>query len=230
MRKIICLLLTGLLAAGFLLTASAQEVGCTVSVGDGAALAGQTVTLPITIQGNPGVTNFALRLSYSADELELVSINTADAEENGYLCSALVAVNPHRTQPDGTEYGYAVCAMPETMTQDGVLLTVTFQIKEGFVGTASVTPTLEYMRTASEDGTAFTEQTAATASGSVASVLQGDMNGDGRITSLDAAIIYQHVMQGRALTDAKLLAADINGDGRITSLDAALLYRRVNNT
>lgn len=60
--------------------------------------------------------------------------------------------------------------------------------------------------------------------------LAGDLNGDGQLSALDAAMVYRHVMTKFALTQRQQTAADVNGDGSLTAVDAALLYRKVNNT
>ena len=50
--------------------------------------------------------------------------------------------------------------------------------------------------------------------------IQGDLNGDGRVTNADVALLLDEVTAGEA-TD--LEAGDLNGDGRLTNADVALL-------
>lgn len=229
MRKIGCFLMAGLLAAGLRLPAAAAQSECRISVDGGAVLSGQTLTLPITLEGNPGVTNLALRLDYDRQALELVSIQTADGDNRPYLCGELAAVNPDRQDENGTHYGYAVCAMPETMTQDGVLMTATFRAKTDFTGETRVKTVVEYLRSANADGTQFTQLTASAGESTVNVALLGDVNGDGEITTADAALTYQAILGARTLTDAQQQAADVSGDGAVTTVDAAMIYRFVNN-
>ena len=59
-------------------------------------------------------------------------------------------------------------------------------------------------------------------------VLLGDMNGDGEISALDAALVYNYVNEIVDLTEAQLKAADVDGNGEVTALDAALIYNYVN--
>ena len=61
-------------------------------------------------------------------------------------------------------------------------------------------------------------------------VLYGDINGDGRITTLDYAMLKRYVMKKLALTETQLLGADANRDGRVNALDYALLKRHVLKT
>ena len=56
----------------------------------------------------------------------------------------------------------------------------------------------------------------------------GDITGEGRITTVDAALLYAYV-NGRITLNAEQLArGDVTGDGKITTVDAALIYAFVN--
>ncbi|MDO4489061.1 MAG: dockerin type I repeat-containing protein [Eubacteriales bacterium] len=61
-----------------------------------------------------------------------------------------------------------------------------------------------------------------------ANVNYGDINGDGVISSTDAAMIYRYSNGKFTFTDEQKAAADVNGDGVISSTDAALVYRKSN--
>lgn len=59
-------------------------------------------------------------------------------------------------------------------------------------------------------------------------ILYGDMDGDGEITNLDAAIIYAYYNGKQTLTEEQLRRADVDGDGEVTNLDAAMVYAYYN--
>lgn len=59
-------------------------------------------------------------------------------------------------------------------------------------------------------------------------VKYGDVNGDGKVASTDAAIVYRYANGKYQLSADQLLAADVNGDGVVNSTDAALIYRMAN--
>ena len=52
----------------------------------------------------------------------------------------------------------------------------------------------------------------------------GDVNDDGRVSALDAAIIARKLAEGRS-SDLNKWAADYNGDGKVTALDCAEIAR-----
>lgn len=52
----------------------------------------------------------------------------------------------------------------------------------------------------------------------------GDINGDGKLTNADAAVLLESVTEGKNLS---LEAADLNGDGKITNTDVSLLLELV---
>ena len=51
----------------------------------------------------------------------------------------------------------------------------------------------------------------------------GDVTGDGKVTSGDAAFIAQHAAKLRQLNETQLFYADVTGDGKATSGDAAFI-------
>ncbi len=58
-----------------------------------------------------------------------------------------------------------------------------------------------------------------------AAFLVGDANGDGKVSSLDAAQVLKHDVFLITLEGAGLTAADVNADGRVDSLDAAQILK-----
>ena len=55
-------------------------------------------------------------------------------------------------------------------------------------------------------------------------LIYGDINGDGKISSLDYTLIKNDIMEVKKITDETMkLSADVNGDGKISSLDYTLI-------
>ena len=59
-------------------------------------------------------------------------------------------------------------------------------------------------------------------------VVQGDVDGDGKVTAADGDLVYAYHNAECALTPAQLSRADFNGDGKVNALDAAMIYAAVN--
>ena len=56
-------------------------------------------------------------------------------------------------------------------------------------------------------------------------VITGDLNGDGTVSSADAVLLARYLVDLTDLTEQQLLAADVNHDGSVSSADAVLLAR-----
>lgn len=57
----------------------------------------------------------------------------------------------------------------------------------------------------------------------------GDVNGNGVVNNVDAALVYMYYNNRITLTETQLLAADVNGNGTVNNVDAALIYMYYNN-
>ena len=58
--------------------------------------------------------------------------------------------------------------------------------------------------------------------------LLGDIDGNGDITTVDAALLYAYINGRITLTEDQLALGDVDGSGEITTVDAALIYAFVN--
>lgn len=58
----------------------------------------------------------------------------------------------------------------------------------------------------------------------------GDVNGDGKIDSLDTEMITQYTLGNIALTEQQLKAGDVNKDGLTDMLDATIITQYINGT
>lgn len=231
MKKLWITALTALLILSVPLTAAALEDRCTVSADTAAALAGDTVTVPVRITGNPGFTNFAAAVRYDSSALRLEKISTAGSEEEPFLCPEAAAVNLAYTAREGdAPCGYVNGASAEPVTGDGILFTVTFSVLKEVSGRETVDLELQYLRCGDAVSSAFASLTAEAADGAVEIAVKGDADADGSITAQDAALVYRHVNEALPLTQVQNLASDVNADGITDTTDAALIYRVVHQT
>lgn len=58
-------------------------------------------------------------------------------------------------------------------------------------------------------------------------IVRGDVNGDGKVTAVDYAMVKRYVLKTHSLTGDRFTAADVNGDGKVTPLDYMLIKRVV---
>ena len=118
-KKLISIVLSLAMVFSFTMVSAmaANEPTVTVETAETQAKAGDEVTLNVSIANNPGFTNYEWNIQYDKERLELTKI-----EGNGLASSN---VNHSRTG-----YGYATFAAATASEVGGVLLTLTFTVKD----------------------------------------------------------------------------------------------------
>ena len=190
-----------------------------IVVSDVTASAGDRIEVSVSIVNNPGIAAILLALSYDTDAL------TLEGFENGGMFSAFT-VGDSRVRYLFDE--------GENVTDDGVLITFTFTVREGtpdggyHIGMTVKEASdydLEDVAIASAIGTV----TVVSASG----VLYGDANGDGEISTKDIVLIRRYLANYDEETGISAVeieaGADSNGDGEVSSKDIVLLRRYLAN-
>ena len=221
MKRITSVILVIALIFALAVTAMAAEIAdCTVSADSVSATAGGTVTVPIRISGNRGFTNFGIALDYDREQLELLSIQTAEGE-TPYLCGTTVAVNTQWTGTDEKTFGYVTAALEEAATADGILFTATFRVSGDFSGTAAVQPVV---RSNKRLLSVFDAIPVTTVSGTVSTVLVGDYDQNGTVNALDVMGLYRAVISGTDFSEEDLDRLDVNRDDMINALDIMAIY------
>ncbi|WP_416325037.1 dockerin type I domain-containing protein [[Eubacterium] hominis] len=56
---------------------------------------------------------------------------------------------------------------------------------------------------------------------------KGDVNGDGKISSMDYVLVKNHILNIKKLSGNAAKAADVNGDGKISSMDYVLIKNHI---
>lgn len=235
MRRILRISTAAVLLLSMSLPVSAEEIAttevtqiCTLRPDSVSGKPGETVTVPVRMEKNPGFTNFGVVLDYDRQQLELVCIQLVDEEQKPYLCGSCADATI-AWESENASYGYVTCALAETSEEDGVLFTASFRLTEAFNEEAAVTPKVNYVRNQSEMPAMFDEVQVQTASGIISrktegSVKTGDINNDGYITADDAASAFAASKDASKLTEDQKAAADVTGDGYITADDAAQIF------
>lgn len=119
MKKLISLLVVVAMMACLATTVfAAEEAVITVSSVD--AGRGEEVTLEVSIANNPGFAATKITIEYDAAALELVGVDTTDMLLDGAA--------------ENDEKGIVSFAKTNNVTEDGVLMTVTFKVKDEAAG------------------------------------------------------------------------------------------------
>lgn len=192
----------------------------TVIVGNAEGLAGQTVEVTVSLENNPGIAFMRLKVNYDTEALTLIDVKDAGILGNAYHSA------------DYTPYPYTLYwdngTATENYTADGTAVTLTFRINKGTeTGTYDVSVSYNNDNDDIMD-VDFNHVKLATIDGKVKVVnaVCGDVNCDGKITSVDSAILARY-LAGWTGYDEKvnMLTADVNGDGKVTVIDSAILAR-----
>lgn len=224
MKKYIAVTLAVLLSLAIPLTVMASELtNCTVMADSVAGEPGETVTVAVRIADNPGFTNFAITLDYDREHLTLKSIETKNGDAP-YLCGSNVSINK-TWDDDEKAYGFVVSASADPVKENGILFDVTFEIAADFVGEAQITPVVQYIRNNEAVFSIFEEIHATVTDGMIASVLVGDVNGDGIIEYNDVMMAYKAFLGETELTAEQLAAVDTNGNGTVEEAEYQAIYQ-----
>ena len=173
------------------------------------ASCGTTVTLDVQIANNPGFSVLNVAFLYDTEYLTLRGI------EN------------HLSAMTMTQGSTVLWDAAENYTGNGVLCTLTFEIAENAPEGAYEIQVL-FISASNSD---FEEVTMEGVSGilEVRDILYGDVNGDGKIASVDLAMLRKYIASVDPITGVSTVAvkagADCNGDGKINSIDLAMLRR-----
>lgn len=218
MKKVITIFLAVVLSLSLPVAVVAAELtGCIVKADAVEATAGETVTVAISVADNPGFTNFAILLDYDRANLTLTGIETAETD-------ALTSTNLVWQDEAGEPFGYVVSAAAESVREDGVLFTATFEIAADFSGTAEVTPIVQYIRNNEAVISVFEPLRATVVPGAIISVLGGDVNGDGIVEYDDVMLAYRAFCGKTVLTPEQLSVVDQNGNGTVEETEYLAIY------
>ena len=93
-----------------------------IQAGSGEAAQGETVTIPVSITENPGITEFSLVISFNKDALELKSIEKGEMLSKGAFSSETVSDKPYAKWSAGNS--------ENLIEGTGTLFQLTFQAAE----------------------------------------------------------------------------------------------------
>ena len=178
---------------------------------------GETITVPVYIEGNTGFAGFTFTIA--ADEgLTLTKISKA-----GILLeseSGAMTPNVAKGQVNWTDYCNEV--------GDGEILLLTFAVDENIAdGDYHVRVALKDGKTINfvNEGDQIVPVRFVDGIVTVSSVVFGDLNGDGDISSGDSVKLARYLVDMEEFSFLQLAAADVNHDGEVTAGDAVVLAK-----
>lgn len=182
----------------------------------------EIIRMPICLTGNPGIVAVKFSVSYNSEALLLVGA------ENGAVFSDVTA----HFGNDLTEQSYTVywvdALARENNYNNGVLVTLSFQVLQSALGDYSIQIDLDQSSTFNAD---LEEVVFETVSGTVSVdnidshvIRPGDTDEDGEITLQDVALITRWLAGGWNVTINRM-NANVNQDGVVDLKDAVLIRR-----
>ena len=180
--------------------------------------AGNTVTVTVSAENNPGIVAAYLDISYDRSKLKLTAVaNGAVMSDSNF--STTYDISPYCLNWDES-------ANPGNNTNNGIMATMTFQILDGCAD-GSIPITLTYdpgnVYNTDMDNVTFAIQNGEV---QVVSYLPGDVNDDHVINGKDVTLLRRYVGKWPNTT-IHTAAADVAVDGVINGKDVTLLRRYV---
>jgi len=191
-----------------------------IEVGSAKGRAGGTVDVTVSLANNPGIAGAIFDVHYD-DRFSVSNIVVGDAFNTlVFTAPADLTESTLRFVWDGQDNDYS----------NGTLVTLTFEIPEDIeIGKYPITITYD------TEGGIFTfvddnipeYVTVAIIEGyvNVVSYTYGDANDDGKINTIDLALIRRAISGGYTVTGYIPEAADVNLDGKVNTIDLALIRR-----
>lgn len=190
--------------------------GAQIVVGSVTAAPGSTVMVPIEIKNNPGFDSMEIFFTSSNSSIIIGSItNVCDGidftDGNAKLFESVDPNNEFKNSG-------VLCQLPVKLSPS--IAEGKYNIMIGYYS-------------ASNGDMCSVNFTTVDGVITVSSVMYGDVNGDGKINSIDLTTLRKYIVNRNPITGQSSVAvkagADINGDGRITSVDLTTLRKYLVN-
>ena len=187
---------------------AASEETAKLTVDTVTAQPGQTVTLTLTLSGNPGITGLYFGFDYDKNLLTLedYSSSNEDFAQHDWTVGIGQGEKALWLQPDETK-------------AEGAILSLTFRVSQN-AGIGEIPVALTEV--SAVDARADEVEITGISGGITVSLgLAGDVNGDGEVTNADL-IRLRRYLSGQSVS-AETGNADLNGDGKVDLKDLMLL-------
>ena len=197
---------------------------------------GDTVKITWNLTAPNYIVNSQFNVKYDSTALELVSTDNAknfpvlngETLQVNYLTGEICTVASVVSQDDADLYNFK---------NGATLCTLTFKALKDT--TTTVELITEFLGGKNSDGISADEVEYAVGGGvqngatltrnvefNVVTIVYGDVNGDGKVDSIDATLVLQHYANINQLSEDAQTAADVNQDGKADSIDATLILQK----
>ncbi len=188
----------------------------TITVETISAAAGATVDVDISITNNPGIAGATFTIKYHEDLTLLSATNGSAFAELDYTQPGTFS-NPCNFTWDSEN---------AEATENGVFLTLTFQVAEDATENAKLNVDLSYRYGDIFNNNEDLDFEIINGNVVVLDYIPGDVYEDGAINSKDTRLIRQYIAGGYDITINES-AADVNDDGIINAKDTRLIRRYI---
>ncbi len=185
-------------------------------------IVGNQVKVAISLKNNPGIASMSLKLDYDANILKLVKV-----EDRGILGEQVH--NPSLGVP--YYLSWVNDTATENFTENGNIVILTFEILEDApLGKTPISVSYDYddfdIYDVNGEKVAFATQNGTV---DVATVLLGDVNGDGIVNNYDRLLLTRWLAKWPEALEKGIIeaAADVNCDGKVNNLDRLILTRHL---
>lgn len=181
-----------------------------ITVGNGKALVGETVKIPVSITNNPGFAGFSFKIN-AGEGITLISVEAGE-----------LLVKNEVDIDSNLSVGKVISYTTQAIHGDGELLMMTFQVQENCSAgeyDISLSLTDGSSKNFSDEHRQALPVTLTSGTLNVREYRAGDVDNDGEITSVDLVKMANHVIEKTTLTGKAFLAADVDEDDVVTVVD-----------
>lgn len=172
------------------------------------AVCGQQVNIPLKTE-NAELGTFTADIFYDSTKLKLISIDG-------------IPFDMFETNTNTLGKIRLVCIDSQSVSA-GVIANLKFEVITNIACTTTVSISVEE---AYDEKDVPVDLVVHNGEIQIVKTVPGDVNGDGKVTAIDARWILQYTAGNKTLTDEQKASADVNNDGKITAIDARAILRQ----
>lgn len=230
-------------SASVMLMCASAYAATTYAVSTVAGEAGNTVEVPVTVTSDTTtdqINGYVITFKYDPAKVTPVASAAdqgagAGLDASGAACYATAGANfangiivaDSIDNTDGTKTLAVAWAAadPVVLTQDELtqLADVDFQIADGV--TENVTLEVQTATVAVNSTDAPADIQVASGAIELTSIIYGDVDNNGSVTTYDGSLAYQYALGLISLDDAAIVRANVDGNESITTYDGSLIYQ-----